>query len=62
MEQKEHQEFKILKLIMTINSKTIGDEKLPSKWIQTIVLFLDLQYKFIKHNNEKMMFSIFQRS
>ncbi len=49
-------------LIMTINSKTIGDEKLPSKWIQTTILFLDLQYKLIEHINEKMMLFIFQRS
>jgi hypothetical protein len=49
-----------MKLIMTINSMTISDEKLPSKSIQTTILFLDLQYKFIKHINEKMMFSIFQ--
>jgi hypothetical protein len=51
-----------MKLIMIIDNKTMGDEKLPSKWIQTTILFLDFEYKSIEHINEKMMFSIFQWS
>ncbi len=51
-----------MKLIMVINNKTIGDEKLPSKWIQITILFLHFEYKSIEHINEKMMLSIFQWS
>jgi hypothetical protein len=42
-----------IKLIATINNKTIANETLPSKRIQTFILIFDLQCKFIKHTTKK---------